>query len=371
MRVVVAIAVLLPLLGCPSPKTRHQPPPPSWTGKNATAQAATSGPRTVAVAFSATESDPWTSEMVDALGASLGLDLWQHPGQSANLDTYGPYEVKIHDLDCKLSICLSGFTGVVDVPGQEALAAQVREWLDAQHPDAVWLDGDPLQFQVGRHLPEEMPLLFSGVVLDRTLYYSDKQRDTGVYRRHSLPRVLGEIWRADSSATRYALLSDDSPISKGRVLRFTQLEAALPEGQKFVAPEAARSWDELKQQIADLGDSVDAAVICGAGEEGAAPDFIDNPCPDDLLAEAHFPVVVLSPSKADHSGAISLRIKPAAAVSTVLDQLANVLSGTDPRAIPVVTPDDMAEFLAVGEEASEPEEPAGNDAEVATEAPGE
>jgi hypothetical protein len=335
--------LLLPLLGCPNPKTRHQPPPkPQSSAPAGTAGAIET--RTVAVAFSATESDAWTSEMIDALGAKLGLDLWQHPSAEGNLDVYGPYQVHYGDLDLKLAICLCGFTGVVDIPGQEALGEQVRVWLDSQHPEAVWLDGDPLQFQVGRHLPAELPIIFSGVVLDRALYYTPDQLATGVYRRHSLPRILGEIWRADSEAHRYAFLSDDSPISLGRVKRFSQLAEMLPEGQEVQALAPATSWAELRQQIADLGDGVDAAVICGAGQEGAAPDFVDNP---------------------------SLKIKPAAAAGTALDQLVRVLKGADPRAIPVVTPDDMAEFLAVGEETSEPgaqqEAAAPADAKVATE----
>jgi hypothetical protein len=358
--------LLLLLVSCPRGPGQQQAAAGGLDDVGASGKAVASGPpQVVAVAFSATESDPWTSEMIDALGASLGIDPWRRSDSQGSLDVYGPYETELKDLKLSLVICVSGFTGVVDLEGQEALGAQVEEWLEAQEPDAVWLDGDPLQFQVGRFLPEDWRIVFSGVVLDRTLYYSGEQLTTGVYRRYSLPRILSEIWRADSEAKRYALLSDDSPISQGRVLRFTLLEAALPEGHEFVAPTAATSWDKLKQQIAQLGDSVDAAVICGAGEEGAAPDFVDKPCPDDLLAEARYPVVVLSPSKADHSGAISLKIKPAAAVAAVLGQLERVLSGTDPRAIPVVTPDDMAVFLAVSEEATASDSAAATTEELA------
>jgi len=365
MRILLGALLLLLLVGCPRGPEQQQAAAGGPDGGNAGGKPVPSGPpQVVAVAFSATESDPWTSEIIDALGASLGIDPWQQSASQGSLDVYGPYETELKDIKLSLVLCVSGFTGVVDLEGQEALGAQVQEWLKAQEPDAVWLDGDPLQFQVGRFLPEDWRIVFSGVVLDRTLYYSGEQLTTGAYRRYSLPRILSEIWRADSEAQRYALLSDDSPISQGRVLRFTLLEAALPEGHKFIAPEAARSWDELRQQITDLADSVDAAVICGAGEEGAAPDFVDNPCPEDLLAEARFPVVVLSPSKADHSGAISLKIKPAAAVAAVLGQLERVLTGTDPRAIPVVTPDDMAVFLAVGEEASTAESDAATTEEL-------
>jgi hypothetical protein len=367
MRILLGALLLLLLVGCPRGPAQQQAAAGGLDGVDARGKPVASGPpQVVAVAFSATESDPWTSEMIDALGASLGVDPWQRSDSRGSLDVYGPYDTELKDIKLSLVICVSGFTGVVDLEGQEALGAQVEEWLKEQQPDAVWLDGDPLQFQVGRFLPEDWRILFSGIVLDRTLYYSGEQLTTGAYRRYSLPRILGEIWRADSEATRYALLSDDSPTSQGRVLRFTLLEAALPAGHEFVAPAAATSWDELKQQIAQLGDSVDAAVICGAGEDGAAPDFLDNPCPDDLLAEARFPVVVLSPSKADHSGAISLKIKPAAAVAAVLGQLERVLTGTDPRAIPVVTPDDMAVFLAVGEEATAAESDAATTEDLPT-----
>ena len=360
MRALVLLALLLAVmqLGCPrQAAVNRQSASTQPVAQSETGRTGGQSPLVTAV-FSATESDPWTSAMINAVGAELGFDPWAVSDSVGSLDLYGPYDVVLDERDVRLSICLSGFTGVVDVPGQEALGGRVREWLAEQEPDLVWLDGDPLQFQVGGRLPKDWPLVFSGAVLDRTLYYEGEQMTTGVYKRFSLPRILKEIWRADADAMRYALLSDDSPVSMGRVLRFTQLEAALPEGHHFYAPEAAESWAELREQIDKLGEgAIDAVVICGAGEQGASADFLDNPCPEDLLGEAQFPVVVLSPSKADHSGAISLKLKPAAHAAAALDQIARVLAGTDPRVIPVITPDDMAVFLAVGEEAAEEEAP--------------
>ncbi|MBN2082247.1 hypothetical protein JW859_08570 [bacterium] len=361
MRGIIAIIGVLLLTGCP------QSGKSTDTAAKANAAATDAGFHTLTAVFSATESDPWTSELITALGVDLGFDPWAKPGTEGTLDIYGPYDVEIDGRAIELTICLAGFTGVVDILGQEALGDKVREWLDGQAADVVWLDGDPLQFQVGRKLAKDQPLVFTGVVIDRSLYYGGEQMTTGVYRRYSLPRILGEIWRADQDATRYALLSDDAPSSKSRVHQLAILEPALPEGQGLTVPEAATSWAELKQQLADLAGHVDAAVICGAGEDGASADFLDNPCPPDLLSEAKFPVVVLSPSKADHAGAISLQIKPSAHAKAVLELLGKVLGGQDPRTLPILTPDDMAVFLAVGEEPAAPED-TGEAAEPATDA---
>jgi len=362
MRGLIAIIGVMLLAGCPQSGQ-------STDGNTDTsaAAAADTGCHTLAAVFSATESDPWTNELITALGVELSFDPWAKPGADGTLDTYGPYDVELGGREVELTICLAGFTGVVDILGQEALGDKVREWLDGQGADVVWLDGDPLQFQVGRELAQDQPLVFTGVVIDRSLYYGGEQLTAGVYRRYSLSRIIGEIWRVDEDATRYALLSDDAPSSQGRVHQFAILEPALPEGHGLTVPEAATSWAELKQQLAELAGHVDAAVICGAGEEGASADFIDNPCPPDLLAEAEFPVVVLSPSKADHAGAISLRIKPAAHTRAVLELLEQVMAGRDPRTLPILTPDDMAVFLAVGEEPAAPED-AGEAAEPATDA---
>ena len=355
MRALIVVLIAALLAACP----RSQPPgtggeQPGAASAPAVGEQAAAGPDSrLAVVLSATESDPWTSEIVATLGAELGFDPWSQASSPKLLDVFGPFQVVLDARPIELSICLTGLSAVSDVPGQEALGAAALEWLEQLEPDLVWLDGDPAQFQVGRHLPEDWRVVFSGVVIDRGLYYGGERLTTGVYRRYSLPRVLREIWTSAPEAETYVLLSDDSPISLGRAQRFAQLEAVLPEGHAFVGTSEITGWDELRSAIGELAGGCDALIVCGVGEDGCSEDFLAGDCPADLLAGVGKPVVALGPSRIDYSGALSLRIKPSVHAQAALKQIGRILSGVDPRSIPVETPDDMAVFRS--ETATEPD----------------
>lgn len=362
MRTIIVVLMAGLLTACP----RSEPQRTGGDGQEAASappaaeQAPAAAEARLALVCSATESDPWTSEMMATLGAELGFDPWGQATSMDLLDVYGPYQVVLDARPIELSICLTGLSAVSDVAGQEALGAAALAWLEEQQPDLVWLDGDPAQFQVGRHLAEDWRVVFTGVVIDRGLYYGGDRLTTGVYRRYSLPRVLHEIWAAAREATSYALLSDDSPISLGRARRFAELEAVLPEGHAFVGSSEITGWDELRAAIEELQGRCDALIVCGVGEQGCSEDFLRRDCPADLLAGVELPVVALGPSRVDYSGAISLRLKPSVHAKAALKQIVRILGGVDPRSIPVETPEDMAVFSS--EAAAEPisaETPAG------------
>jgi hypothetical protein len=339
VRIAIAIAVLLLISGCPrAPRddagsTAALPPKPVVTKK-------------LAVVFSATESDPWASEIINVLGAHLGIDPWSAPSVENHLDVYGPYEGAMEEQPLTVSICLSGLTAVSDLAGQQALAGEVLQWLAWNEADVVWLDGDPLQLQVGRQLDVEQPIIFSGVVLDKTLFYDSEHRATGVYRRHNLVSVLGEIWAKQTDARNYALLIDDSPESAVRAHQFAVLAMTFPDEYKFYEQPPCHSWTELKATLRSLPAEVDALVFCGVGEEGCSADFLDKPYPADLLTGVDLPAVVLGPSRIDMSGVSSMRINPPAHALEALEMVGKVLGGADPRSIPVTTPDAMGLFVA-------------------------
>ena len=351
MRISLAILALLLLCGCPRAAEQAAEgetattTPPSITPAD-TGAAVPDVDYHVALVFSETESDPWVNEMLNTLGADLGADLWEQPVAGQYFDLYGPYTVDRDYGRLTLDICLVGFTGVGDIAGQEVLGTAVLTWLDGLKPDLAWLDGDPVQFQVGSKLAAEVPVVFTGVVLERRLYYDYERPLTGVYERYSLPAVMGEIWSQAPEATHYALLVDDSATSAGRAQRFITYHSALPEGHEFVVPPAASSWQMLKDQVEEYRDEVDAFIFCGVGESGCSADFLENPCPVDLVVGLGKPAIVLGPSRMDHSGAISLRLKPSVHCRTALRLVDQVLQGADPLMIPSITPDNLGVFIS-------------------------
>jgi len=277
--------------------------------------------KNLAIVFSATESDPWASEIINVLGGQLGIDPWSEPSTEEHLDVYGPYEGTLEEEPLTVSICLGGFTGVSDLAGQQALAGEVLQWLAWNEADVVWLDGDPLQLQVGRQLDIEQPVIFTGVVLDKTLFYGSEHRATGVYRRHNLVSVLGEIWAQQTDARNYALIIDDSPESAVRAHQFALLAMTFPEEYKFFEQPPSHSWAELKETLRSLPADVDSLIFCGIGEEGCSADFLENSYPADLLAGVDLPAVVLGPSRIDMSGVYSLQINPPAHALRALEMV--------------------------------------------------
>lgn len=347
MRITITIAVLLLLCGCP----RAPQDDAASTEAPAPEPAAT---KQLAVIFSATESDPWAFEIINILGGQLGIDPWSEPSTEEHLDVYGPYEGTLDELPLTVSICLTGLTAVSDWEGQQALAGEVVQWLAWNEADVVWLDGDPLQLQVGRQLDAGQPIIFSGVVLDKTLFYDPEHQVTGVYRRHNLTTILGHIWGLQPDATSYALLIDDSPESAVRAHQFAMLALAFPDEYKFYEQPPSHSWAELKATLRSLPAEVDSLIFCGVGEEGCSADFLEEPYPTDLLAGIDLPAVVLGPSRIDMSGVFSLRINPPSHAMEALALVGKVLGGADPRSIPVSTTDAMGLFVA--EQEASPEE---------------
>ena len=332
------IAVLV--TACPGGSShRSGATQPARTSKQPNAYIAT-----LAIAMAATESDPWTSEIIATIGDELQIDPWAKATSNGHLDVYGPYEVVLDDSPAKLSIALSGIAGISDPEGQIALGHEVRDWLDEQQPHLVWLDGDQLQLRVGQELSDEQNILFTGVTIDREAFYNTQKRATGVYRRHSLPRVLGEIWSIKPEAKLFALLCDDSPLSISRVLKFKEYEAALPEDQGMRVMSPVTTWHELEDQLREIEEQVDAAIICGVGDEHGSLELREQDCPDDLLADIEIPVVVLGSSRADYCGALVLGINPAAHAKAALELARKIFKSSDPRALPTVTPDEMTAF---------------------------
>lgn len=300
----------------------------------------------VVLLFSATESDPWVSEILSTVAGQLGFEAFSKPSASGHLDVFGPYDCKFGEREGTLTVAMSGLSSVSDLTGQQVLGQEVLDWLAAQQPTLVWLDGDPAQFQVGHLLDDATPIVFTGVVLTRDLYYDPQRAVTGVYRRHSVSRVLNMVWATAPDARKFALLSDDSPVSMSRVQDMLALEQALPKGDSWVLTKPVHDWDELRARLAEVKDTADAAIVCGMGEWSCSAALLEQPCPADMLSGFVKPVVVLGPSRMDSSGAISLRIKPPVHARLALAMVAKVLGGADPCTLAVSTPDDMATFRA-------------------------
>ena len=135
----------------------------------------------------------------------------------------------------------------------------------------------------------------------------------------------------------------------GRAQRFLSYATALPEGHEFIVPPVASNWAELRERIWEMREEADGLIFCGVGEEGCSADFLTAPCPPDLLSDTTQPAVVLGPSRMDHAGAVSFRLKPSLHARIAFDLVNKVLSGIDPRTIPSITPDDLAVFRAEGD----------------------
>jgi hypothetical protein len=343
------------LAGCPSNRA----------GADETAGATSSGsgnatalsPKQLVIICSATESDPWARELLALAGDEMGFDPWAKPTTAGHLDVYGPYETKWQDVDLKVTIAMAGFTTVAELLPQQAIGEEARAWLASVGADVLWLDGDPAQLHVGAQMPDGPPVLFTGVVNDANLYYDGGAQACGVYRRHSLAGVLGQVWRLDperfkdpTQPRRYALITDDSPISISRASRYAKLEVALPEGQTWLATPAAKNWAELQRTVNDLQSKADALIFCGVGEDNCDASFLSEMPPVELLAGNRLPAVVLGPSRIDQCGAAVLSIKPSAAITEALARLGKLLAGREAASLGVVEPQDMALYQAAAAE---------------------
>jgi hypothetical protein len=299
----------------------------------------------LAVVFSATQSDNWTNEIANALGAQLGFDPWSVPGQSGHLDTYGPYQGKLNEQAVEVSIALAGLNSVADLLSQQALGEEARQWVEACAPDIAWLDGDQANFVVGRPLNKSIPIIFTGTVAEQDVYYEFGRNVTGVYKRYSLPGVMGEIWTLSQDAKRIALLSDNSSLSRSQLIKFKeQLDIVLPREYPALECDPVHDWTALKRQLVEQAKQQDALVVCGVGGDLGSEAFSQKPCPPDLLAGIEVPVIVLGPSPLDHCGALVLSLVPAQHVKYALDSVTMIFRGRAGHAILSVTPPEMDVF---------------------------
>ena len=355
----IIFLLLLLSTGCPSNRAGagdDDPPTANSALPADTVDTASANPDGIAkhavIICSATESDPWTRELLALAGDALGFDPWELPGTSGHLDTYGPYETEWNGNALQVTIALAGLTTVAELLPQQALGAEAREWLAGQEADVLWLDGDPAQLQIGAQLPDGPPILFTGVVNDANLYYATGAQVCGVYQRFSMSGVLGKLWQLDperfqdqSLPRRYALLTDDSPVSQSRAARFAKLEMALPDDQEWIATPAAHSWDELSSVVVELQAQADALIFCGVGEEGCSSEFLNEPPPADLLEGNELAAVVLGPSRMDQCGAAVLSIRTSATVDEALQRLGKLLAGREAASLGMVVPQDMALYM--------------------------
>lgn len=344
MRLTAMIISVLLLSACPH--SRGAAEDSTGTSQQSAGTSAGKGSvKKLAVVFSATQSDNWTNEIANALGAQLGFDPWSLPGQSGHLDTYGPYLGKLNEQAVEVSLALAGLNSVADLLSQQALGEEARQWVEALNPDIAWLDGDQANFVVGRPLSTKIPILFTGTVAEQDVYYEFGRDVTGVYKRYSLPGVMGEIWKLSPEAKRIALLSDNSSLSRSQLIKFKeQLDIVLPKEYPALECDPVQDWPGLKAQLAEQGRQQDALVVCGVGGDLGSEAFQLTACPDDLLQGIEVPVIVLGPSPLDHCGALVLRLVPAQHVKYALDSTAMIFKGRKAHGILSVTPPEMDLF---------------------------
>lgn len=329
--------------GCPA-KDSSQTGNSSGSGTGSTGTAAGLQDQVIAMVFSSTEGDDWARGLLATVGDELGFDPWSTPAASGHIDLFGPYVVTQDERKLTIYICFSGLANILGMAGQQAVAVEVLDWLEGIKPSVIWIDGDQAQLQVGQKVIEEHPVLFTGIVLDCGLYYDLGERYTGLYKRHSMSAVFGEVWKLDPDAGQFALVTDDSHTSAVRVKRFVDIQSLLPEGYSFHVPKTVHNWDELADVLDGLEESIDAVIVTGMGLEGSSDKLTAEPCPAEVLSGVGIPVVTLGPTRMDGSGVTSVSIDAAVHARMGLLQAMDIADGTDPRDFVPITPEEMALF---------------------------
>lgn len=348
MLVVLLVAALVCSSGCMTAKDAVR--------ENASSSAASGEPEPVdgsaserlLVLFAATESDVWSQGIFHSIGNLLDIAPEELPGVDGHLDTYGPYSAELDDKPLEVRFAFCGFSGVVGLEAQGALAQQAASWVAAWEPDVVWLDGDLLQFQLGSLLPVELPVVFTGVMLDRDIYYGPDKPNTGVYRRYDLSRVLKEIWLRAPEASTYGLIADDSPAGGYQLNQFALREAVLPTGHRFAEIAPFTEWRQLRSRLEEHRAECDAFIVCGAAQPGSSLEGSAENCDADLLAGLEQPVIVLGSSPLDKTGAVVISLRPGDHAAAALKQVRHILGGINPRALLVETPADAEVFVSSG-----------------------
>jgi hypothetical protein len=162
-----------------------------------------------------------------------------------------------------------------------------------------------------------------------------------VYERPSLNKLLKLIWEKKPGAKRFALVSDTSPVSRGRVAKFNEwLALSLGKEGKVAQMHPVASWKEFKAALAQAQKSSDAIIVAGLGEESGG-EGLKLPCPADLLKGITIPVVAVGGGEAANCLPIVVRLRPSAHALMALGMAGQILGGAVPDGIPTVTPDDM------------------------------
>lgn len=337
MRLAPILAATLLLSACPQSRQASEGQPADGTRADASAR--------IAIAFGGTENDLWTSEILTAIGARLGFDPWSKASQAGHLDVFGPYGCRLGDRPVSVSIALSGIAGISDMLSQQALGEELRSWIQEQEPALAWLDGDQLQLFTGRAMEPDIPLVFTGAVGDQEVYYQPGRNVTGVYKRHSLPGVMKEIWQRAPEAKRIALLGDGSPASEGQLLIFqSQLELAYFKDQPCIIGERVKTWSELSRQLSEVAAAADGIILCLIGAGNTESGFAGEPSPAGLFDSIAKPAIALGPSALDQSGALVLSLKPVEHVKYALLAVEDILGGKPAAGILPVTPPEMEVF---------------------------
>ena len=299
--------------------------------------------RRVLAAFGGSETDPWTADMLGALGSQLHFDAWSQADADDYFDYYGPFDVTSGNLPLDLRIVLTGMDNVAGLERQQAAAQHLLEQVQEFGADLVWLDGDQLQYSAGRILLDnEFPIVFSGLTHDSSLYYEGEDAAAGFYRRHSVSGTMGRIWRDNKEALFHCIITDDSPEGMRRMVDFTDAEDLLGEGSTLHVLPPFTDWQALSEAIEEMPAEAEDLIICAAAESGCSEALATTEPPQDILAFCPVPVYVLGPSPLDMLGCTSLLVKPAAQVNEVLTVFDARLGRDIPMAsIPTIVPEDM------------------------------
>jgi len=289
--------------------------------------------------MSGSSQSQWDADLLGALGAELNFNPYEKQSTDGHLDVLGPYDVKLGDSPVTLSICLLGLDKFMGMQAQSDLGVEGTQWIKNQKPDVAWLDGDRVNFFIGRDLVANTPVVFTGVVNDRQTYYAVNA--TGVYKRPALPALLKLIWDRAPKAKNFALVSDAAPQSRGAVQKFHELlGVALTQQGKVVASEPAKDWKEMRARLSSAAKKADAIIVTGIGEEEGGESFT-TPCPGELLDGVKVPVVAVGGSDAATCFPVVVRLRPSAHVKLALGMVGQVFDGANAGGIPTVTPEEM------------------------------
>jgi hypothetical protein len=313
--------------------------------KSPTTLVSQGNPGRLTLVCSYSENDPWSNEIAAAAGGLLGFDAFSKRGQSGHLDVFGPYDGSLGKTKLQVQILMCGLGGSGQIEQQRAITQEAFLWLQRENPGYVWLDGDPVQFNLGRRMGMKRCVLISGGMQQRDTYFDTAQSVTGCYRRPSFERILRQITEANPKAKVIRLINDSSIQSMGQVADLRALEPALPKGMSFMNGTPVEDWAAVRSALKQPG--ADACLLCSLGGDRGPSAILDQPCPADLLKGVKPAVVVLGPSRADNCGAIVLSIKPSAHAKDALDCLGKAIA--DPANLPPIsTPADMAAFMKSG-----------------------